>query len=95
MTSFGIPRTYPPIRCGQATFSAALLRHLTGQDSSDRAGVLCAEPCTSDGVELRGAAGTSDGRLIIQCQELLTALPGPQFAERSALTRGQRGIDEG
>jgi len=40
MTGFGLLSTYPPAQCGLAGFSAALLRHLTGRGSGDRAGVV-------------------------------------------------------
>jgi hypothetical protein len=40
MTTFGLLSTCPPARCGVATFSATLLKHLAPQGSDDRAGVV-------------------------------------------------------
>jgi polysaccharide biosynthesis protein PslF len=75
MTSYGFLSTYPPTQCGLATFSAALLKHLTASGSGDSAGVVRVmdEP----------ARGTHPNVVA----HLLNGSPGAAAAAASALNR--------
>jgi polysaccharide biosynthesis protein PslF len=68
MTTFGMLSTYPPTQCGVATFSAALLKHLTPQGSGDRAGVVrvvdAAQPAVYPGVVAQLVNGSPNGPAV-------------------------------
>jgi glycosyltransferase involved in cell wall biosynthesis len=69
MTTFGFLSTYPPTQCGVATFSAALLKHLTRQGSGDRAGVVrivdAAQPAVYPDVVAQLVNGSPDGPAVV------------------------------